>query len=178
MKSYFWFVRQMHGFGVDDVVYKVSVGSSMREQAKLALVQEYAKDCGMYLERVSDSSDMAISNLAKSLFKDSSLANLYLRRANLTISQLYKIIIDDSFEKFEKSVTFSHSHALLLSLISPSSFYHQKQSHSNTICQPYRRKNLSQSGGNEITNVLIKAGFILALFLLSGYLEHLERYTY
>jgi hypothetical protein len=178
MKRFYWFVRNLNGFGPDDVVYKVAVGSSMRESAKLALVQEYVKDCGMYLKVVDDTSDKTISMLANSLFGGSSLSTLYLRRANVSISQLYDLIVDDSFVRFEASVSFSKTHALLLSLISPSSHWYQNQSHCNTTCQPYRRKYLSDAGSTEIQDVLVKAGFILALFALSGYLEHLERLTY
>ena len=178
MKRFYWFVRNLNGFGPDDVVYKVAVGSSMRDNAKLALVQEYVKDCGMYLKVVDDTSDKTISILANSLFGGSSFSTLYLRRANVSITQLYDLIVDDSFVRFEAAVSFSKTHALLLSLISPSSHWYQTQSNCNTLCQPYRRKYLSHAGSTEIQGVLVKAGFILALFALSGYLEHLERLTY
>ena len=178
MKRLFWFVRNLNGFGSDDVVYKVAVGSSIREQAKLTLVQEYAKDCGMYFKVVDDDSDRSIRLLANSLFRGSSFSMLYLRRANVSIDDLYSLIIDDSFDSFEKSVSFSRNHARLLSLLSPSSFWYQNQSPSNTICQPYRRKYLSHRESRSIPDLLIKCGLILGLFLLSGYLENLERLTY
>ena len=105
----------------------------MRENAKLALVQEYVKDCGMYLKVVDDTSDKTISMLANSLFGGSSFSTLYLRRANVSISQLYDLIVDDSFVRFEATISFSKTHALLLSLVSPSSHWYQTQSNCNTI---------------------------------------------
>lgn len=178
MKRHYWFVRQMHQFGVDDVVYKVSVGSSMREHAKLELVKQYCKDCGMFFSLVDDDSDKAIELLANSLFPNSSFSMLYLRRANVSISQLYDMIVDDSFKVYEDALTFTHAHALLLSILSPTSYYAQAHNQCNTTCQPYRRKYLSHTDSTEIQGVLLKCGLILALFLLSGWLEHLEALTY
>jgi len=178
MKRHYWFVRQMHQFGVDDVVYKVAVGSSMREHAKLELVKQYCKDCGMYFHVVDDDSDRAIELLANSLFPGSAFSVLYLRRANVSISQLYDMIVDDSFKEFEDTITFTHAHALLLSILSPTSYYAQTHSQCNTMCQPYRRKYLSHTDRTEIQGVLLKCGLILGLFLLSGWLEHLEALTY
>lgn len=178
MKRHYWFVRQMHQFGVDDVVYKVAVGSSMREHAKLELVKQYCKDCGMYFHLVGDDSDRAIELLANSLFPDSSFSMLYLRRANVSISELYDMIVDDSFKGYEDTLTFTHAHALLLSILSPSSYYAQAHNQCNTTCQPYRRKYLSQTDRAEIQGVLLKCGLILALFLLSGWLEHQEALTF
>lgn len=178
MKRNYWFVRQMHQFGVDDVVYKVAVGSSMRECAKLELVKQYCKDCGMYLHVVDDDSDKAIELLANSLFPDSSFSMLYIRRANVSISELYVMIVDDSFKVFEDALTFTHAHALLLSILSPSSYYAQAHNQCNTICQPYRRQYLSHTDSTEIQGVLIKCGLILGLFLLSGWLEHQEALTF
>lgn len=178
MKRHYWFVRQMHQFGVDDVVYKVSVGSSMREHAKLELVKQYCKDCGMFFSLVDDDSDKAIELLANSLFPNSSFSMLYLRRANVSISQLYDMIVDDSFKVYEDALTFTHAHALLLSILSPTSYYNQAHNQCNTTCQPYQRHYLSHIDRTEVKDVLLKCGLILGLFLLSGWLEHLEALTY
>ena len=46
-----------------------------------------------------------------------------------------------------------------------------------TTCQPYRRKYLSPEKGSDITHALIGFCLILVLFIISGYLEGLERWT-
>ena len=178
MKRYYYFVRNLNGFGPDDVVYKVAVGSSMREHAKLTLVSEFAKDCGMYFHPVSDVSDRAIDSLANSLFKGTSFALMHLRRANVSISGLYQMIVDDSFTAFEKNLAEPSAKIRLLSLLSPSFFFINHTSNSNTTCQPRRRKYLSLAEGSENTRVLIGVCLILVLFMLAGYLEGLERWTY
>lgn len=177
MKRYYYFVRNLNGFCSDDVVYKVAVGASLREHAKLVLVSEFAKDCGMYFQPVSDVSDKAIDSLANSLFKGTSFALMYLRRANISISELYKLIIDDSFLAFEKSLTEPATKFRILSLLSPSFFFINQPPKCITSCQPSRSKYLSHAEGSENTRALIGAWLILVLFLLAGYLEGLERWT-
>lgn len=178
MKRYYYFVRNLNGFSPDDVVYKVAVGSSMREHAKMVLVSEFARDCGMYFQPVSDVSDRAIDALANSLFKGSSFALMYLRRADVSISELYQMIMDDSFIAFEKSLCEPATKFRMLSLLSPSFFFNNHTSDCNTSCQPSRRKYLSRAEGYENTRVLIGVCLILVLFMLAGYLEGLERWTY
>ena len=178
MKRYYYFVRNLNGFGSDDVVYKVAVGSSMREHAKMVLVSEFARDCGMYFQPVSDVSDRAISSLANSLFKGTSFALMYLRRANVSISDLYQMIVDDSFVTFERNLTEPTTKFRLLSLLSPSFFFINQPSKCITSCQPSRSKYLSPAEGSENTRVLIGVCLILVLFMLAGYLEGLERCTF
>ena len=178
MKRYYYFVRNLNGFGSDDVVYKVAVGSSMREHAKVVLVSEFARDCGMYFQPVSDKSDRAISSLANSLFKGTSFALMYLRRANISISDLYQMIVDDSFTTFEKNLAEPTAKLRLLSLLSPSFFFINQPSKRITTCQPSRSKYLSHEKGSENTHVLISVCLILGLFMLAGYLEGLERCTF
>ena len=178
MKRYYYFVRNLNGFGSDDVVYKVAVGSSMREHAKVVLVSEFARDCGMYFQPVSDKSDRAISSLANSLFKGTSFALMFLRRANISISDLYQMIVDDSFTTFEKNLAESTAKLRLLSLLSPSFFFINQPSKRITTCQPSRSKYLSHEKGSETTHVLISVWLILGLFMLAGYLEGLERCTF
>lgn len=178
MKRYYYFVRNLNGFDSDDVVYKVAVGSSMREHAKMVLVSEFARDCGMYFQPVSDVSDRAISSLANSLFKGTSFALMYLRRANVSISDLYQMIVDDSFVTFERNLTEPATKFRLLSILSPSFFFINQPSKCITSCQPSRSKYLSSAKGSENTQVLISVWLILGLFMLAGYLEGLERWTY
>ena len=178
MKSYYYFVRNLNGFSSDDVVYKVAVGVSFKDVAKMSLVQEYAKDCGMYFEIVSPKSDAAVSQLAKSLFVGSSFPELYLKTAVLTIHELYKMILDDSFIAFEKNLDFPRAQAQMISHFSPSFKLRNSPSSCITICPSLRRKYLSQSESADFTRACIGFGLILALFLLSSYLEGIERVTY
>lgn len=178
MKSYYYFVRNLNGFSSNDVVYKVAVGVSFKDVAKMSLVQEYAKDCGMYFEVVSNKSDAAIGQLAKSLFAGSSFPEMYLRTAVVSIHELYKMILDDSFTAFEKNLSFPRQQAQLLSHFSPSFKLRNSPSSCITFCPSLRRKYLSQRESADFTRACIGFGLILGLFLLSAYLEGIERVTY
>lgn len=178
MKSYFYFVRNLNGFSSDDVVYKVAVGTSFKDVAKMSLVREFASDCGMYFERVSAKSDASISLLAKSLFTGSSYPEIYLRTAVVSVHELYRMILDDSFLSFEKNLAFPKAHAQILSHFSPSFKLRNSPSSCITKCPTLRRKYLSLTEGDQITRACIGFGLILGLFLLSGYLEGIERLTY
>lgn len=178
MKHYYYFVRNLNGFGSGDVVYKVAVGASMREHVKFELVRQFASDCGMYFHPVSDESDRAILLLANSLFKGTSFPEMYLRRANVSISELYRMILDDSFTSFESSLTESPAKFRLLSHLSPSFRLLNHNIKCNTLRHPSRSKYLSHAEGSENTRVVISFCLILVLFLLSGYLDGVERATY
>lgn len=178
MKSYYYFVRNLNGFSSDDVVYKVAVGVSFKDVAKMSLIKEFAKDCGMYFEIVSPKSDAAVSQLAKSLFAGSSFPELYLRTAVLSVHELYRLIVDDSFITFEKNLGFPRQQAQLISHLSPSFKLRNSPSSSITICPSLRRKYLSQRESADFSRACIGFGLILGLFLLSAYLEGIERVTY
>lgn len=178
MKHYWYFVRKVSGFTPDDVIYKVAVGNSMRETAKCELIKSYAMDCGLYFNPVCDNSDQAIYELAKSLFPSSDFPMMYLRRANVSVNQLYDMIIDDSFGSFEEALTVPKTIFKTLSLLSPD--FLRTHSHLSSITQSptLRRKYLSHLYGSDVKKALWGFGLILAMFLLSGYLEGIERATY
>lgn len=178
MKQRFIFIRSMNGFSVNDVVYHVWVGTSKRDQVTLSLVQEYAQDCGIFFEPYSENVGLALNHLAESLMHGSFWARLSLRRADLEISELYKLIVDDSFDSYESNLFFKPAHFHLLSLISPSYYLSNKNHFCNTSCHALRRKYLSLGDISEGTRVTILVGLILALIASSMYLESIERYFY
>ena len=178
MKRNYCFVRKVGHFDREDVVYHVSVGDSLKDGAQLALIQEYCKDCGFYFKRWSDGVDRTINLLSKRLFPGTSFARLFLRSAQISIDDLYRMIIDDSFENFEKSLTVKPQWATLLTNISPTFHLLNSRKICNTPCHPPRRKYLSRRAWGERQKVALAAWLILVLFLTSAYLEHIERLFY
>lgn len=178
MKSYWYFVRKVSGFTPSDVVYKVAVGASMREAAKCELIKQYARDCAFYFNPVSQTSDKTIMTLASSLFTGSLFPMMYLRRADVSVNTLFDLIVDDGFDSFEATLTAPRSIFKTLSLLSPDFLWYHSHPHCITKSPTLRRKYLSHSCSTEAKMALMKFGLILGLFLLSGYLEHLERVTF
>lgn len=175
MKSYYYFVRDLSHFQAESVVYKVAVGSSDREQAKHALLKEYARDCGFYYQIVSDTSDKAIGMLAEGVFHKGAASRILIRIASVSVSQLYRMAIEDSFAKFEARMTFQPAYFHILScfgiiLKSPAVSLRGKAG------KPVRqRKNLSHDKKMSPKEAICAFGLILIIFLIAGFLEGMER---
>lgn len=127
----------------DDVIYQVWVGSSLREQTKLTLVEEYCKDCGLYFKQWSPLVDSAL-NQAKSQFRKSGnvISNPF-RSVSVSISELYRMIIDDSFVTFESKIVMSRFEKWMRfnNTLDYYSTHHNLKC--NTSCHPSRRLYLS-----------------------------------
>lgn len=178
MKRKYLFVRKVNHFTVDDVVYHVWVGTSQRELTQLSLVQCYCKDCGLFMQPWSDTTAKSVQNLANGLFPGTSASIFLLKRADVTISELYEMILDDSFTAYEKRLARPKGWSTILALFDPSFQRLQTQSKCNTSCLPLIRKYLSDGMEDSLFKAAIAFCLILALFLTSGYLEGIERLWY
>ena len=170
MKKNYLFARNLGKFSREDVLYIVSVGSSQREQVKLSLVQEYCKDCGIYFQPVSDRTDKVIANLASSLFSGCLWPSLMVFKATVSINQLYKMIVDDSFIAFEMTLHHQRHFFHLMRHIDPHFQHHFPVSQSNTLLPPKRRKNLKSTERESIGQAIIGFCLILLTFVVAGYI--------
>ena len=176
MKSNYYFVLDLNKFSPQIVVYTVSVGSSHREQVKFALVREYCENCGMYFHPVSVTSDKAIDNLAERLFPGSLLPRLGLRRAKVTISQIYSMIIDDSFGAYENSLTESPSKLHVLNVLDPVFHFQNSKPKSNTFLPSVQRKNLKSAERESIGQAIIGFWLILVIYVIASMICSTELY--
>lgn len=176
MKNYYVFVRNLGSFTHDSVVYTVTVGQSRRELVKLALVQEYVRDCGLYFHKRSDTTDRTLENLANGLFKGSSFASLHLRRVQVTISRLYELIIDDSFTEFENNLHCPKGLFRLITMFDPKSVPLPRFSNTKTPALPSSRKDLKSEGRQEFFNAVFGFGLILITFLVASLICATEQY--
>lgn len=171
MTHYYYFVRKLNDFGIDDVVFLVRVGESQREQTKLALLQEYCKDCGFYLRIRGDESDKAIGMLRESVYKGWHYLFSPLKVAQLSISELYRMIIDDTIEFYEKSLVqtrFTHN---FRRKIDPNFLFSQNRK--KNVIRPAigKRKYLKSGQGVDAFGAVFGFALIIAVFLLAGWLE-------
>lgn len=149
MKSKYCFLRTNGLLSPGDVVYQVWVGSFLREFTKLALVQEYCKDCGLYIEKWSPQVDSRLDKMKARYGGGASVLSSPFLSASITISKLYALIIDDSFESFERNLFWSQSEKWCR--------YHQTIKYIGTVnrsnvirnAYPHERNNLSLRNGNE-----------------------------
>lgn len=166
MKSKYCFLRSHGCLEPGDVIYQVWVGSYLREFTKLRLVQEYCKDCGLYFEKWSPEVDSRLER-EKSRFRsgDRQFTSPFLS-ASITIDKLYAMIIDDSFESFEKSLNLTPFEKWCR--YRQTIQYCQSINKSNVLhhAYPHVRKNLSHSNGNEVYKAACGLVGILVLIAL------------
>lgn len=171
MVHYWYFFRELCRPSVESVVYYVKVGASSRQQTKLTLVREYCKDCGLYFEPISCTSDDAIRNLEKSLFSGSNWFARKLRRVTISIDELYTLIIDDSFVSFEQTLAEKKSYSIFRSMVDPSFFFAQsKIKKIKTPASPLR-KYLKYGKGDPANSFLINSVAVLIVWLITAYFE-------
>lgn len=109
MKSKYCFLRSSGLSSPEDFVYVVWVGSSLRELAIKSLVEEYAKDTGLYFKRWSREVDSDIDKASSRYLTDANGLGFSFRSISISIQELSNLIVDDSFGALEKAYTMSAS---------------------------------------------------------------------
>lgn len=171
MTHYYYFVRNLNSFGIDDVVFLVRVGESQREQVKLALLREYCRDCGFYLRIRDEESDKAINMLRDSVYKGWHYLFSPLKVANLSISELYRMIIDDTIESYEKTLVQTRFSYNFRRKIDPNFLFSQKSQKIVKGPAIGKRKYLKSRQGVDAYGAVFGFALILAVFLLAAWLE-------
>lgn len=176
MSHYYYFVRNLSSFGVDDVVFLIRVGESQREQIKLALLREYCKDCGFYLRIRGEESDKAIEMLRGSVYKGWNYLFSPLKVAQLSISQLYRLILDDSIGAYEKSLVQTQFSYNFRRKIDPNFLFSQYSKKNVIRPATGTRKNLKSGQGIDAFGAVFGFALILAIFLFAAWLEGMAKY--
>lgn len=171
MVSYYYFVREMGRATRKSVIYRVKVGTSDREQVKYALVREFCRDCGHYFRIVSDCSDQAIRNLEKRLFPGCRFMVSPMARVTVSISQLYQLIIDDSFAWFEEQLADKKGFYRFHSIVDPIFYASQSKKKNQSILPTPTRQYLKSGHAAGLDSFLIGSAIVAIIFLLAGFLE-------
>lgn len=143
MKSKYCFIQTKGRLGPETFIYVVWAGSSLRESAKLALVEEYCKDQGFYFKRWGAVVDSALDKVRESVGTGANGGRFAFKMIPVSIHELYNLIIDDSFGAIEKN--YCESQAGVRFMFGNTIRYHEAMNHQNVIqrANPLRRKNLS-----------------------------------
>lgn len=173
MKSKYCFLRSSGLTSPEDFVYVVWVGSSLRELTLKSLVEEYARDCGLYFKKWSPEVDSHIDK-ARSRFKaDGNALGFSFRSISVSIKDLGNLIVDDSFDALEKSYTMSASEKWCR--FHNSIEYVSSVNHSNVIRHaiPSSRKNLSHGKRRAYYDLAPTLVFAIIIFLLDALVTHI-----
>lgn len=173
MKQYYCFIREPYRFTTDSVVYTVSVGSSQRERAKLELVRLWCLDAGAYFKMRSDDVQTTIDNLAETMFPSIDFPRLLLRRKYVTISELYRLIVDWSWSEIESDYSVTPAFLHQFKNTSMASLFIKTSKGAKTVCQTVTRKYLSDEVDNSPLFAAVNFGLIVALFLFTSWIDSL-----
>lgn len=171
MVHYWYFFRELNRPSVESVVYYIKVGASSRQQTKYALVREFCRDCGLYFEPISRTSDDAIRNLENSLFSGSNQFARKLRRVTISIDELYTLIIDDSFVSFEQTLAEKKGYSFFRSMVDPSFFFAQSKIKKIKTPASPSRQYLKYGKDAPANSFLINSVAVLIVWLITAYFE-------
>lgn len=172
MKSKYCFLRSSGLKSPEDFVYVVWVGSSLRELAIKTLVEEYAKDCGLYFKRWSAEVDSHIDKAKSRYHTDANGLGFAFRTISISIKELSNLIVDDSFEALEKAYTMSESEKWCR--FRNSIDYVSAINRSNVLqnASPSLRKYLSLAKKSQRGKVLACFVGMVFIFLLDALVSH------
>lgn len=177
MVHYYYFFRDLSNASAGSVIYSVKVGECEKDQVKLALVQEFCKDCGYYFKPVSTTSDAAVKQLEKKLFPVSSLYSSPMKRTTVTIQALYQLIMDDTFVFFERSLAAPRGNFLFSVFQRTKNLPTSKIKKFHTSCPSKQRKHLKYRNAEGMNSFLIGSAIVLIIFLIAGKLEGMFVYN-
>lgn len=166
MKSKYCFLRSSGNLKPNDVIYQVWVGSFLREFTKLTLVQEYCKDCGLYFEKWSCLVDSRLDEMKSKYQTNGNPLSSPFLSVSISIDKLYALILDDSFETFERDLMLTPTEKWCR--FNHTIRYHQslKSPIVTRNAYPHVRKNLSLRNRREVSNAVCSIVGIVILLMI------------
>lgn len=173
MKSKYCFLRSSGLSNPDDFIYIVWVGSSLRELAIKSLVEEYARDTGLYFKQWSQDVDSYIDKARSRFRTDANGLGFAFRSISISIKELSNLIVDDSFGAMEKAYSMTDSEKWCR--FHNSIEYVAAVNHSNVIrnASPSLRQYLSLAKKSQRVRVVACFIGMMILFALDAFVSHL-----
>lgn len=174
MVKYYCFFKDCGQFCPDSIVFKVKVGSTHRDQVKRSLLENFAQDCGYYFRPWDDITQSELILRSSGSWQGSSGVDVLYSTVVVSVSGLYKSIIDGTLDQIKPNSNYIHNQFRLLSILCPAFLSSKSSSNCNTSRQPYQRKNLSPESEWVLFNAAFGMLACVVLFLLGAILEGLE----
>lgn len=168
MRSKYCLIRTDQPLDVGSFVYVVWAGSTDSESVKLALVQEFCKDCGWYFKKWSADVDSALELRTKMRRVDGAAYVRPYRMISLSISECYQTIIDDSWLNIESRSTMSKQETFLRFHRDPRYLLSYHRKHCNTSCPPSDVNTFCHRQGEGFYNVIGGLSLAILIFVLDA----------
>lgn len=178
MKSYYCFVPSEGKLTPESKVFKVAVGVSERDQIKLRLVSLYAVDADLFFRIWDSSTDFELDCMTDDRFRDLLLVGRGFKVVVVSISQLYRAIVDGSVDSLDNPPHVAKNFFLMSSTLSPRFYFKNKISKLKRGCAPLTRKNLSGGDVPSVLNALIGFIILVILYWVGALVEAIEKGWY
>jgi len=178
MKKYYYYLRDAESTDPNQVLFKVAVGRSEREQIKLSLLENFAIDTGGFLRQVDEDSDFYLLSRAAQIFPSSPYPMIMWKSVLVNVSALYRMIVDDTIGHFERTREMPRAYFFQLSSLLPSFYTPRLHKVSLRPASQRTRKYLSNKEEVSPRFVAISCAIVVVLFLFAGWLEGIERTLY
>jgi len=177
MKSKYCFLRDVGHLVPGSFIYHVWVGSSLREFAKRKLVEEFCRDNGIYFEKWDDQVNSFLDEKAQRFRDNGNVFCSCFATVSVTISELYQMLIDDSFDAFEAKQVARPFEVWLRCHDVPE--YIARMNHTNVIrhASPSRSRNLSLKQKGELVQAVACMAGVLILFMVDVIISHLFNFN-
>ena len=154
-------------------VYHVWAGSSLREFAKRKLVEEFCRDNGIYFEKWDDQVNSFLDEKAQRFRDNGNVFCSCFASASISISELYSMLIDDSFDTFEAKQVAKPFEVWMRCQNVPE--YVARMNHTKVIqhASPSRSKNLSLKQKGELVQAVACMAGMVMLFILDALVSNL-----
>ena len=173
MKSKYCFLRSSGLTSPEDFVYVVWVGSSLRELAIKSLVEEYARDAGLYFKVWSPEVDSDIEKASARYQTDANGLGFSFRTISISIKELSNLIVDDSFGALEKAYTMTESEKWCRFHNSIEFVAATNHSHVLQNASPSLRKYLSLAKKSQRVRVVACFVGMMMIFALDALVSHI-----
>lgn len=178
MKSKYCFLRDAGSLVPGSFIYTVWVGSSLREFAKYRLVEEFCKDNGLYFQKWSDEVDSLISGKENRYRKNENVFASCFFWESFTISDFYKIMIDDSFDIIEAHHVCKPFEIWCQFHDVPEYIQHMNNLDVLRHANPSQSKNLSFSKKVERVQAVTCMAGVLILILVDALISHICNFNF
>lgn len=173
MKRKYCLIRSNDDLYPGSFVFVVWVGSSLRESAKLSLVQEFCKDVGWYFKQWSPVVDSVLIQRAKSMRVDGNKTAKPFTMMEISISTCYQTIIDDSWVALESSYVMTPQEKFMRFRNDPKFLLSMNLKKRTTTCSPSTRKYLSRASGKAFYGLTPAIVVIVILIVLDACVTNL-----
>ena len=175
MVHYFLYVESLESLQPGSKIFKVAIGENQRDQIKRSLLDNYAADIDAVFRPWDEDSMFLVEQTISRFNQGSDRVRLPLQIIHVSIRDLYQAIIDGSVDNLDNPPRYYRNMFRAMSILSPIFYFSTSQKSISQLAPTRKTYNLSHRRESEVSNVAISFCLILALFLLVGYLEHVER---